>query len=73
MESTRRSIAKAVSYRVVGAVITSGLVYALTGKGEFAAMVGFVDTLIKTFAYFGHERLWNRIDYGREKESKYCT
>lgn len=67
MDSTRRSIAKALSWRVLATIITSALVFALTGKGEFAATVGLADTAIKLFIYFGHERLWNRIPYGREQ------
>lgn len=67
MDSTRRSIAKALSWRIVATVITSVLVYLFTGKGEFAATIGLVDTTIKFAVYFGHERLWNRIAYGREE------
>ena len=68
METTRRSIAKALSWRILATVITSVLVLVITGKGELAATVGLADTSIKFFVYFGHERLWNRINYGREQK-----
>lgn len=68
MESNRRSIAKALSWRILATAITTVLVYLLTGKGEFAAKVGLADTTLKFIIYFGHERLWNRIDYGREQK-----
>lgn len=68
MESTRRSIAKALSWRILATAITTTLVYVITGKGDFAATVGLADTTIKFFIYFGHERLWNRIPYGRERK-----
>jgi uncharacterized membrane protein len=72
METTQRSLAKAVSWRLLAVVITSSLVYAWTGEGSFAATVGLADTVVKFFIYFGHERLWNRIPYGRErKEPEY--
>jgi uncharacterized membrane protein len=72
MESTRRSIVKALSWRLMATAITTGLVYAVTGQGEFAAGIGLADTLIKLFIYFGHERLWNRIPFGRvEREPEY--
>ena len=61
MESTRRSIAKALSWRIVATAITTALVYLFTGKGEFAATIGLVDTTIKFAVYFGHERLWRKI------------
>lgn len=68
METHRRSIAKALSWRVLATIITTSLVYYMTGKGEFAAKVGLADTLIKFTIYFAHERFWNRISYGREKK-----
>ena len=37
----------------------------MTGKGEFAAKIGLIDTGVKLFIYFMHERVWNRINYGR--------
>ncbi len=72
MESTQRSIVKALSWRILATVITSVIVYYLTGKMDFAAKVGLADTTIKFLVYFGHERLWNRIPYGRdEKQPEY--
>jgi uncharacterized membrane protein len=72
MESTRRSVAKALSWRFVATLITMTIVYAVTGKGEFAAGIGLADTAIKLFVYIGHERVWNRITYGRiERQPEY--
>jgi len=67
MESTRRSIAKSLSWRILATLITTSIAFGLTGEGEFAAKIGIADTLVKFFFYFGHERLWNRMTYGREK------
>ena len=43
----------------------SGDVYVITGKGDFAAKVGLIDTAVKLLIYFLHERVWDRISYGR--------
>ncbi|GAB4270644.1 MAG: hypothetical protein Kow0092_25060 [Deferrisomatales bacterium] len=67
MESHRRSLAKALSWRLVATVITSAIVFAATGQVEFAATVGMADTGVKFFLYFAHERLWNHVPYGRER------
>jgi uncharacterized membrane protein len=67
METASRSIAKALSWRVIATLITTILVYCLTGEMEFAAKVGLADTSIKLLLYFGHERLWNRIPFGKPK------
>ena len=68
METTRRSIAKAISYRIIGTLTTATVVFAVFDRLELAAAVGLLDTLFKVFVYIGHERLWNRIDYGREQK-----
>lgn len=67
METTRRSIAKAISYRFFGTLTTTALVLAVIGKLELAAAIGLADTLFKIVVYILHERLWNRIAYGRIK------
>ena len=71
METTRRSIANAVSYRFFGTLTTAALVFVFLGKLEMAAAVGLMDTFFKIFVYIGHERLWNRIRYGREQQPEY--
>jgi len=71
MESTRRSLAKALSWRIIATVITALIAFALTGEMAFAAQIGLADTLLKLFIYVGHERIWNRIPYGREKQPEY--
>ena len=71
MDSARRSLVKALSWRVIATLITSALVYLLTGEPGFAAKVGLADTTLKLAAYFGHERIWNRIPFGRPKLPEY--
>jgi len=71
METTRRSIAKALSWRALATVITASLAFFVTGEIEVAAKIGFADTLIKLVVYIGHERLWNRITFGRQQQPEY--
>jgi uncharacterized membrane protein len=71
METARRSIVKALSWRFLATLITTGIVYLVTGKGEFAAGIGLADTAIKLFVYIWHERLWNRINFGRKQLPEY--
>ncbi len=65
VETKRRSLAKALSWRVIAWSITAGVAYLFTGRIAFALSVGFADSLIKIFAYYLHERSWMSIDYGR--------
>ena len=71
MDSTQRSLAKAFSWRALATMITTALVFVLTGEVEFAAKVGLADTALKFVTYFAHERLWNRIPFGRPRLPEY--
>jgi uncharacterized membrane protein len=71
MESLRRSIAKAISYRVLGTVTTMTVTYGFSGSIKLAAAIGMTDTVFKIGAYFAHERLWNKIQFGRGPQQDY--
>ena len=57
-ETKKRSIAKTLSWRLVATVITFTLVFVTTGNFDSALKIGLLDTTIKFFAYFIHERGW---------------
>ncbi len=72
MESTKRSIAKSISWRLLATVITASIALGITDQWELAAAIGLTDTFVKFFIYFAHERTWNRIDFGRvQKQPEY--
>ena len=71
MESHLRSIVKATSYRIVGSLVTFLVAWVLTRQFELSAQIGILDTILKFGAFYGHERLWNRINFGREKKPEY--
>ena len=71
IENNKRSIVKALSYRVVGTFITLGVAWAITGKIKFAATICVADTFIKIWGYYAHERVWNRISYGQSSPPEY--
>ncbi len=60
-----RSIAKALSWRVVGTIDTLVVSYILTGEIVLAASIASVDFLTKLVLYFFHERFWNKIKWGK--------
>jgi len=71
MEPRSRSLAKAVSYRVLGSISTAGLVFLFTGDSKVSASAGILDSVVKIVLYFLHERLWQFIPYGRGKAPEY--
>lgn len=70
-ESHARSIAKTFSWRLFATVITFSVSWALTGRVTLAAEIGIADTLVKLFAYYSHERAWNRTSFGKKKPPEY--
>lgn len=73
MESRRRSLAKALSWRVLAWCITAGVAYVFTGQATFALTIGFADSLLKIFVYYLHERTWMSVDFGREPAPAYAA
>ncbi len=65
MEKSKRSIAKAITWRFVATTITVLLVLIFTGELVLAGSVGAADVISKLIAYYIHERAWDRVDYGR--------
>ena len=66
-DSKSRSMAKAISYRIMGASVTATIALVLTGRPGFAATFGLLDAVVKFGGYYFHERLWDRINFGRAK------
>ena len=64
-EKPLRSIAKAVSWRVVGTIDTLVVSYFVIGEISLAASIAGVDFLTKLILYFFHERIWNKIKWGK--------
>ena len=65
MESHLRSVTKALTYRFFGFSTTTLIAWAITGRFALSASIGVADTVAKLFLYYGFERAWNRIDFGR--------
>lgn len=70
-ESHARSIAKAVSWRITGSLDTILVSLLITGHIKTAVSIGLVEVLTKTCIYYFHERIWNRVRFGRVQCSDY--
>ena len=71
MESNSRSIAKAISYRLLGSLSTALIVFVFSGDVRVSAGVGAIDMVMKIALYYLHERLWNHITFGRQRPPEY--
>ena len=50
---------------MVGTLINSLVIWAITGSAGLGVIVGLVDTVVKLGVYYIHERAWNRVGFGR--------
>lgn len=70
MEKHVRSFAKAISWRIVATLTTMLLVFAFTGSLMISGGVGIAELVVKILVYYLHERVWNMVDFGREKKAE---
>lgn len=61
-----RSIVKAYSYRMLGSMTTMIISFIVTGSIVMSATIGFTEMILKPFIYWTHERVWNKINWGRK-------
>lgn len=66
-EKNIRSIVKGISWRFVATTTTIIIVYVFFGRLDLAILAGIIETFLKVALYWGHERIWHRVRWGREK------
>jgi uncharacterized membrane protein len=64
-EGHGRSFLKAVSWRVTGTLDTFIISFIVTGKPTIAGSIAATELLTKIALYYGHERAWAAIHWGR--------
>lgn len=64
-DSRQKSVAKAVSWRILGTLDTMVVSWIITGKLLFAISIGGVEVVTKMVLYYFHERAWNWISFRR--------
>ncbi|MFC1514310.1 DUF2061 domain-containing protein [Candidatus Omnitrophota bacterium] len=65
IDSHRRSVVKAISWRAVATLTTMGIVLALTRKVVLMLEVGLLDIIAKLTFYYFHERVWEKLRWGK--------
>ncbi|KKR96641.1 MAG: hypothetical protein A2306_05155 [Omnitrophica WOR_2 bacterium RIFOXYB2_FULL_38_16] len=71
METQSRTLTKTISWRIVALGTTIIVVYLYSGDAKESLVIGVVANAIKMALYYMHERIWNRIDFGRIKRPEY--
>ncbi len=61
-----RALAKAITWRLFGFISTIVIVYIYSKNIKEALMVGVGVDGVKVVLYYVHERIWNRVNFGRK-------
>lgn len=61
----KRSLLKTISWRIIASLTTVGIVYVFTGKIILSFSIGVVEAFVKMLLYYLHERVWQRIAWGK--------
>lgn len=60
-----RSLAKTMSWRMIGTIDTIIISWIVTGTLALAFSIGAIELISKMALYFFHERAWNNIKWGK--------
>jgi uncharacterized membrane protein len=76
MDKSYRSFVKAITWRITGSIDTFFLTFIVTNKFDFALSISFLEVFTKTLLFWVHERIWDRVRWGRKSsgfiELKVC-
>ena len=65
-ESKRRSILKAVSWRIFASMDTFLIAWLISGSVSTSSWIAGIEAFTKVFLYYFHERLWNKVSWAKK-------
>jgi len=65
-DSNSRSLVKTITWRVTGSSATFLIAYLLIGNFAVAGVIGVTQLISNTILYYVHERIWNKVGWGKE-------
>ncbi len=66
MDKYQRSLAKTITYRIVATIALIALVFIFTKDFVISGVIGGFDLIAKLIIYFLHERVWDRVPWGKK-------
>ncbi len=66
-ETNGRSVVKGISWRIVATTTTIVIVYVFFGRLDLAVAAGLIESVVKVVLYWGHEKIWQKIHWGKKK------
>jgi len=66
-EAHSRTIAKAISWRAIATLTTMIIVFLFTRRIILSLGVGLAEVIAKITFYYLHERIWEKISWGKSR------
>lgn len=66
-ETNIRTIAKGFSWRFFATTTTVIIVYLFFGRLDLAIAAGILETVSKVFLYYVHDKVWQRVRWGKKR------
>ncbi len=67
-DTSGRSLIKTISWRIAGSTSTFTIAFLVTGSFGISSGIAVIQMIVNTFLYWIHERMWNRIEWGKVDE-----
>ncbi len=71
MEHPKRTLFKTITWRIIALLTTIVVVYIYSGNAKDSLVIGVAANFFKMLFYYIHERVWNRVEFGRVKPPEY--
>ena len=63
----KRSVLKTITWKITASLDTFVIAWILTGDQKLGGSIAGIEVLTKMFFYCFHERVWNKIKWGKKK------
>ena len=67
IEQTKRSLLKTLTWRITASLDTFIIAWVITGEWDTGITIAAIEVITKMFFYYFHERIWNKIKWGKRK------
>jgi len=66
-DTNTRSLVKTICWRITGSSATFLIAYLMIGNFAIAGTIGMIQLVSNTILYYIHERIWNKIPWGKNE------
>lgn len=70
VDSNKRHVIKTFTWRIIGTIDTVLFGWMITGNPFEGLQIGMAETTTKLLLYFGHEKLWYRVNFGLDRRNR---